>query len=72
MGDAEAVTLLMTRVYFADADVPAVAVTVTAKEPDAAGVPLIVPVELIASPAGSPVAAHVAAPVPPVVTTVAL
>lgn len=63
---------LIARLSFADADVPAVAVTVTEKEPDSVGVPLIVPAELIESPAGSPVAVHVAVPVPPVATTVAL
>lgn len=62
---------LMTRVNVAEAVVPAVAVTVTEKLPDAVGVPLIVPAELIASPAGSPLAVHVAVPVPPVATTVA-
>jgi hypothetical protein len=62
---------LMTRVNDAEAFVPAVAVMVTGKLPDAVGVPLIVPSELIASPAGSPLAAHVAVPVPPVAATVA-
>ena len=38
------VTGLMTRVNLTDAVVPAVAVMVTAKLPDAVGVPLIVPV----------------------------
>jgi hypothetical protein len=64
---------LMTRVNVTDAFVPAVAVIVTGKLPDAFGVPLIVPVvELIVRPPGSLLAAHVAAPVPPVALTVAL
>jgi hypothetical protein len=54
------------------ADVPAVAVTVTLKVPDAAGVPLIVPADEMLSPAGSPLAVHVAVPVPPVAVRVAL
>jgi hypothetical protein len=73
--DGEAVPTvleLMTRLSVAEADVPAVAVTTTWKVPDAAGVPLIVPAELIESPVGSPLAVHVAVPVPPVATTVAL
>ena len=75
LGVGEAVTTaagLMTRPSVAEADVPAVAVTTTEKLPDAVGVPLIVPAELIESPAGSPVAVHVAVPVPPVAATVAL
>ena len=64
---------LMTRVIVTDAVVPAAAVIVTGKLPDAFGVPLIVPVcALIASPPGSPLAAHVAVPVPPVAPTAAL
>ena len=62
----------MTRVYVADAAVPAVAVTVTLKLPDAPGVPLIVPAELIVSPVGSPLAVQVTVPVPPVAARVAL
>jgi hypothetical protein len=61
---------LMTRVVVTDAVVPAVAVIVTGKLPDAFGVPLIVPVcGLIVSPAGRPLAAQVALPVPPVAVT---
>jgi hypothetical protein len=60
----------MTRVNDLVAVVPAVAVTVTAKLPDAVGVPLISPVEVIVSPAGSPLAAHVTVPVPPVAARV--
>jgi hypothetical protein len=67
-----ATTGLMTMLYVAEAFVPAVAVTVTLKLPDAVGVPLIVPAELIVSPPGSPLAAHVKMPVPPVAATVAL
>ena len=73
--DGEAVPTalaLMTRLSVAEADVPAVAVTTTEKVPDAVGVPLIVPAELIESPAGSPVAVHVGVRVPPVATTAAL
>jgi hypothetical protein len=66
------VLALMTRLSVAEADAPAVAVTTTGKVPDAVGVPLIVPPELIESPAGRPVAVHVAAPVPPVAATVAV
>jgi hypothetical protein len=63
---------LMTRVNFTEAVVPAVAVMVTEKLPDAVGVPLIVPVcEPIVSPPGSPRADQVAVPVPPVAATVA-
>jgi hypothetical protein len=65
-------TGLMTTVYVAEAVVPAVAVTVTLKLPDAVGVPLIIPAELIASPPGSPLAAQVMMPVPPVAATGAL
>jgi hypothetical protein len=84
VGDGDAITVLvgvgvgvaagalMTRLSVAEADVPAVAVTTTAKVPDAAGVPVIAPAELIESPAGRPVAVHVAVPVPPVAATVAL
>jgi hypothetical protein len=52
----------------------AVSETVTATEyvPDLVGVPLIVPVEPIVSPAGSPVADHVSVPAPPVAATVAV
>ena len=60
----------MTRVNDLETVVPAVAVMVTGKLPDAVGVPLIVPDELIASPAGSPLAAHVTVPVPPLAATV--
>ena len=63
---------LMTRLSVAVADVPAVAVKATEKVPDALGVPVIAPAELIESPAGRPVAVHVAVPVPPVAATVAL
>lgn len=63
---------LMTRLSVAVADVPAFAVRATEKVPDAVGVPLIAPAELIESPAGRPVAVHVAVPVPPVAATVAL
>jgi hypothetical protein len=64
---------LMTSVIVTDAVVPAVAVIVTGKLPEAFGVPLIVPVcELIASPPGRPLADHVALPVPPVAATSAL
>jgi hypothetical protein len=63
---------LMTSAIVAEADVPALAVTVTLKLPAAVGVPLIVPAELIASPPGSPLAAHVMVPAPPVAATVAL
>ena len=64
---------LMARVIVTDAVVPAVAVIVTGKLPDASGVPLIVPVcALIVSPAGSPLAVQVASPVPPVAVTSAL
>ena len=51
----------------------AVSVTVTATEnvPDAVGLPLIVPVAAIVSPAGSPVADQVSVPAPPVAATVA-
>jgi hypothetical protein len=63
---------LMTRLSVAVADVPAVAVRATEKVPDAVGVPVIAPAELIESPAGRPVAVHVAVPVPPVAATVAL
>jgi hypothetical protein len=62
----------MTRVYVLEVLVPAVTVTVTWKEPVAEGVPLIVPVELMLSPAGSPVAAHEGVPVPPVAARVVL
>ena len=64
--------VLMTREYVAWADVPAVAVTVTLKVPDAPGVPLMVPPADIVSPAGSPLADHVMVPLPPVAVTVAL
>lgn len=67
-----AVAGLMTRVYVFEACVPAVTVTVTEKDPGAVGVPLIVPAELIVSPAGSPEAAQVRVPVLPLATTVAL
>ena len=64
---------LMARVIVTDAVVPAVAVIVTGKLPDASGVPLIVPVcALIVSPAGSPLAVQLALPVPPVAVTSAL
>ena len=72
VGDVATTTGLMTMVYVAVAFVPAAAVTVTVKLPDAVGVPLIVPAELIVSPPGSPLAAHVMVPVPPVAATVAL
>lgn len=72
VGDVATTTGLMTMVYVAVAFVPAVAVTVTVKLPDAVGVPLIVPAELIVSPPGSPLAAQVMVPVPPVAATVAL
>jgi len=84
VGDGDAITVLdgvgvgvdagalMTRLSVAEADVPAVAVTTTEKVPDAPGVPVIAPAELIDSPAGRPVAVHVAVPVPPVAATVAL
>lgn len=63
---------LITMDSDAVAVVPAVAVSVTGKVPDAVGVPLIVPVsELIVSPAGSPDAAQLTAPVPPLATRVA-
>jgi hypothetical protein len=70
--DVTPTTGLMTRLSVAEADVPALAVTTTAKVPDAPGVPVIAPAELIDSPAGRPVAVHVAVPVPPVAATVAL
>ena len=44
----------------------------TVKVPDAVGVPLIVPARTDREPAGSPLAAHVMVPVPPVAATVAL
>jgi hypothetical protein len=56
LGDVETAGL-MVRVNVFDAVVPAVAVTVTEAEPAVVGVPLIVPAELIESPAGSPLAA---------------
>ena len=66
------VTGLMTRVNLTDAVVPAVAVMVTGKLPDAVGVPLIVPVcEPIVSPAGSPLSDQVTVPLPPVAVRVA-
>jgi hypothetical protein len=72
VGVADVVTTgLMTTLYVAEAVVPAVAVTVTLKLPDAVGVPLIFPA-LIVSPPGSPLAAQVMVPVPPVAATVAL
>ncbi len=71
LGDAmTGVVIVMEKVF--DADVPAVAVTVTLKVPDAVGVPLIVPPAEMLSPPGSPLAVHVAAPVPPVAARVAL
>jgi hypothetical protein len=71
-GDEMTTGVVMTREYVAEADVPAAAVTVTLKVPDAPGVPLIVPPADIVSPAGSPLAAHVMVPVPPVAVTVVL
>ena len=62
----------MVRVNVFDAVEPAVAVTVTEKVPDAVGVPLIAPPELIASPPGSPLAEYVIVPEPPVATTLPL
>jgi len=46
----------MTREYVAWADVPAVAVTVTLKVPDAPGVPLMVPPADNREPGGEPLA----------------
>lgn len=66
---------LMVRVNVLDTDVPAVAVTVTEKEPAVVfevSVPLIVPPALIESSAGSPLAVHVTVPVPPVAARLAL
>jgi len=73
LGDGdETAAAAMTTVNFAEADVPAVTVTVTVNVPDAVGVPLIAPVaELIASPPGSPLAVHASVPVPPVAATAA-
>lgn len=74
-GDGEAggvAAAAMVTVNVFDADVPAVAVTVTEKVPAAVGVPLIAPPELIASPAGSPLAAYVIVPEPPVAVTLPL
>jgi hypothetical protein len=70
VGDEMMTGALIVMVYVCVADVPAVAVTATLKVPDAAGVPLIVPAELIVSPSGSPLAVHVAVPVPPVAVKV--
>jgi hypothetical protein len=70
--DGGGVTPVMTRAYDADVVVPAVAVTTTAKLPSAPGVPLIVPVDDMLRPVGSPLAVYVMVPVPPVATTVAL
>jgi hypothetical protein len=64
------VVIVMLSVF--DADVPAVAVTVTLKVPEAVGVPLITPAELIDRPPGSPLADQVIVPVPPVAARVAL
>jgi hypothetical protein len=64
--------VVIVMVYTLDADVPAVAVTVTLKVPEAVGVPLIVPADEMLSPPGSPLAVHVAVPVPPVAARVAL
>jgi len=64
-GDDTTTAGSMTSVNVFDADVPAVAVTVTLKLPDVAGVPVMVAPE-IESPLGSPLAVHVAVPVPPV------
>jgi hypothetical protein len=47
-----------------------VAVTVTVKEPDLVGRPLITPTADICSPGGSPVAETVWEPIPPVTVTV--
>src|ERR1700722_7957755 len=52
-------------------DAVSVTVTVTEYVPVAVGVPLIVPVADIASPAGSPVADQVSVPLPPLAVTVA-
>jgi len=49
--------MVTLNVFEAAVPVAGVAVTVTEKEPDAVGVPLIAPAVLIVSPAGSPVAA---------------
>ena len=70
-GDDTTTAGAMTSVNVFDADVPAVAVTVTLKLPDAAGVPVMVAPE-IESPLGSPLAVHVAVPVPPVALREAL
>lgn len=74
-GEAGGVTTTaaaMVRVNVFDAVVPAVAVTVTEKVPDAVGVPVIAPPEPIVSPPGSPLAAYVIVPEPPVATTLPL
>lgn len=66
VGLGDAMTgVVIVMVYVFEADVPAVAVTVTLKLPDVAGVPVMVAPE-IESPLGSPLAVHVAVPVPPV------
>jgi hypothetical protein len=71
-GDEMMTGEVIVMLYVAVADVPAVAVTLTLKVPDAVGVPLIVPPADIASPPGSPLAVQVAVPVPPVAVRVAL
>lgn len=70
-GDEMTAAGAMTRVNVALAEVPEVAVTVTLKLPDAAGVPVIVAPEML-SPVGSPVAVQVNVPLPPVAARVAL